>query len=70
MLVYLLFIIGTLCWDIFEVFSCTWLRYGLVSLGIFLEMLLLYGSCCSEYYEEDLVKYIVGALSLIYWHIL
>jgi hypothetical protein len=32
----------------FEAFACIWMRYDIVSLGIFLEALLVVSTCCSE----------------------
>jgi hypothetical protein len=34
---------------IFDAYACIWMRNGIVSLGIFLEVLLLYITCYSEW---------------------
>jgi len=33
---------------IFEAFACIWMRYDILSLGIFLEALLSVSACCGE----------------------
>ena len=45
----LVFYLWHTCWDLFEEFVWIWMRNGLVSLGIFLEVLLLYSTCFGEW---------------------